>query len=83
MRKGIDDVEHGKEWGLEQAEKWNTEKYHKPSDNYEPEIWKFDGMIEDIKTYFEIGYNLSETKEFPRWSPGSPFKATRDEMMKE
>ena len=82
LTKGIDDVEHGKEWGLAESEKWIMENYHKPTDNYEPEKWKFDGMIEDIRVFFEIGYNLSITKDFPDLSPDSPFKSIRDNMMK-
>jgi hypothetical protein len=83
ISRGIDDVEHGKEWALAETEKWIMENYHKPSDNYEPDIWKFDGMIEDIKVYFEVGYNLSITKVFPNWRPDIPFKSIRDNMMKE
>lgn len=82
LSKGIDDVEHGKAWGLAESERWIMEHYHKPSDNYEPDVWKFDGMIDDIKVFFEVGYDLSMTKEFPNWNPGSPFKPLRDEMMK-
>jgi Zn-dependent M28 family amino/carboxypeptidase len=82
VSKGIDDVDSGKEWGLSESEKWIMANYHKPSDNYEPDKWKFDGMIEDIKVYFEIGYDLSMIKEFPAWKSGSPFKPLRDEMMK-
>jgi len=82
LSKGVDDVEHGKEWGLSESEKWIMANYHKPTDNYEPDKWKFDGMIEDIKVYFEVGYNLSITKEFPDWRPGSPFKSIRAKMMK-
>jgi Zn-dependent M28 family amino/carboxypeptidase len=59
LSKGVDDVEHGKEWGLEQSEKWIMANYHKPSDNFEPDVWKFDGMIDDINIYFEVGYKLS------------------------
>ena len=81
LSKGIDDVEHGKEWGLEESRKWLMANYHKPSDNYEPELWKFDGMIEDVKVYFEVGFNLSMTNEFPEWNPTSPFKPLRDKMM--
>jgi len=82
LTKGIEDLEHGKEWGLAESEKWIVENYHKPTDNYEPEKWKFDGMIEDIRVFFEIGYNLSITEEFPDWSPDSPFKSNRDNMMR-
>jgi Zn-dependent M28 family amino/carboxypeptidase len=82
LGKGVDDVVHGKDWGVAESEKWITNNYHKPSDNYEPDKWNFDGMIEDIRVYFEIGYNLSNTKEFPNWKPGVVFKAARDKMMK-
>ena len=80
--KGVDDVVHGREWGIAQSEKWIMENYHKPSDNYEPDIWIFDGMIDDLKVYFEIGYKLSNTEDFPEWKPGSQFKPFRDAMMK-
>jgi Zn-dependent M28 family amino/carboxypeptidase len=82
LSKGYDDVIHGKKWGLTETEKWIMEHYHKTSDNYEPDIWKFDGMIDDIKIFFEVGYDLSMTDEFPEWKPGSTFKPLRDEMMK-
>jgi Zn-dependent M28 family amino/carboxypeptidase len=81
LSKGIDDIEHGKEWGLAESEKWVKENYHKPTDNYEADKWNFDGMVEDVKIYFEVGYNLSTTKIFPVWNPDSPFKSFRDKMM--
>jgi Zn-dependent M28 family amino/carboxypeptidase len=82
LSKGYDDIEHGKEWGLAETEKWIMKNYHKPSDNYDPDIWKFDGMIDDIKIFFEVGYNLSITEDFPEWKSDSPFKPLRDNMMK-
>ncbi len=81
LSQGVDNIEHGKEWGLAMQEKWLMANYHKPSDNYEPDKWNFDGLIEDIKVYFETGYDLSISKEFPEWSAGSPFKVLRDKMM--
>ena len=81
LSEGIDNIEHGKKWALAESEKWIMENYHKPSDNYEPGKWNFEGMIEDVKVYFEVGYNLSISKEFPEWNPGFPFKSLRDKMM--
>lgn len=72
LSKGVDNIEHGKEWGLAQSEKWTMENYHKPSDNYEPDKWNFDGMTEDLKVYFEVGYDLSMTDMFPEWNHGAP-----------
>ena len=79
---GVDNIEHGKQWSMDNMGKWITENYHKPSDNYEPNIWKFDGMVDDIEVYFELGYRLSTTNKFPNWREGVFYKAKRDEMMK-
>jgi Zn-dependent M28 family amino/carboxypeptidase len=81
LSEGVDNVEHGKEWGLAREEKWVMENYHKPSDNYEPDKWDFDGLIDDVKIYFEVGYDLSISKDFPKWKEGFQFKPLRDKMM--
>lgn len=81
LSEGVDNFEHGKEWGLAREEKWIVENYHKPSDNYEPDKWDFGGLIDDVKVYFEVGYDLSVSKDFPQWSPGFQFKPLRDKMM--
>ena len=80
--KGVDNIEHGREWALAESEKWISENYHKPSDNYEPDKWDFNGMIDDIVIFFETGYELSMTGDFPEWNTGFPFKSLRDNMMK-
>lgn len=56
--------------------------YHKPSDNYDPTIWVFDGMVDDLTVYFELGYMLSQSNKYPNWYEGVVYKAKRDEMMK-
>lgn len=80
--KGIDNIEHGKQWTLDATEKWIKENYHKPTDEFRPDIWKFDGMIDDIKIMFEVGYKLCSIDKFPNWINNSPYKVKRDEMMK-
>lgn len=79
---GEDNVEQGKLWAQEFIMKWVMENYHKPSDNYDPASWRFDGMVEDLNIYFELGYALSSTDKFPNWRKGIPYRAKRDEMMK-
>ncbi len=56
--KGVDYIGKGREWGIAESEKWINENYHKPSDNYEPEKWNFDGMVQDIRIFFETGYRI-------------------------
>lgn len=79
---GVDDVERGIEWGKAESDRFIAEHYHKPSDNYNPDEWRFDGMIDDIRVFFETGYLLSMTEDFPGWKPGSPYRRLREEMMK-
>lgn len=62
LSKGVDNIEHGREWGIRQIDNWVTENYHKPSDNYDPQTWNFEGMLEDMKVYFEVGYRIANSK---------------------
>jgi Zn-dependent M28 family amino/carboxypeptidase len=80
--KGIDNIEHGKRWTLDETEKWIKENYHKPSDEYNAATWKFDGMIDDLKIIFEVGYKLCSIDKFPNWVSNSPYRVKRDQMMK-
>jgi len=77
---GIQHLEKGEEWGLAQKEKYNREKYHKPSDEYDPD-WDLSGLLDDLHMYFKIGYRLSMESSFPNWREGSEFKPKRDADM--
>lgn len=59
---------------------YNKARYHQPQDEYDPHTWKLDGMVEDLKLLFEVGYALSGEKGFPKWKEGSEFKATGDAL---
>jgi len=74
LTSGSDYVGHDKEWGEEVSQQWIIEKYHKPGDEYEPEKWNFEGILEDMQVFFEVGYHLSNTSEFPDWNAHSAFK---------
>ncbi|MFQ5651762.1 MAG: M28 family metallopeptidase [bacterium] len=75
--EGIDHVEHGEAWTLEQKEKYVAERYHKPTDEYDPN-WDLSGAIDDLHLLFEVGYRLSTTSAFPNWREGNEFRAKRD-----
>jgi Zn-dependent M28 family amino/carboxypeptidase len=73
--------EHGKEWALKKEKDWITNNYHKQTDQYDPETWTFDGIVEDAQLFFRIGYELSNESTFPKWKEGSEFKAIREKYM--
>jgi len=77
---GVQHLEKGEKWGLEQIENYIREKYHKPSDEFDPD-WDLSGALEDMHMYFKIGYRLSMESTFPNWKEGSEFKLKRDADM--
>ena len=77
-RAGIDSHEHGPEWGLQQNTDYISLRYHKPSDEFDPE-WDLSGAIEDLQLYFDVGLMLAMEQGFPNWRPGSEFRAIREQ----
>jgi Zn-dependent M28 family amino/carboxypeptidase len=73
--------EHGLEWTAEQERLWLENNYHKPTDRYEPEWWDLEGIVEDARLAFYIGWKLAGSDRFPQWKEGSEFKAIREAMM--
>ncbi len=74
---GEDSVEHGREWGAEQTQDYTDNRYHAPSDEYDPE-WDLSGAAQDIFLYFDVADKLSQETSFPNWFEGNEFKAVRD-----
>ena len=74
---GIDHVEHGEAWTLQQREAYVADDYHKPSDEYNPS-WDLSGSIEDLHLLFNVGYALASSDDFPNWRDGNEFKSIRD-----
>ena len=75
---GIDVI--GKESGFgEKRDAEYTEKhYHRPSDEFDPATWTFEGGIEDLKLFFQVGKRLAFEEKMAQWKEGSEFKAIRE-----
>lgn len=75
---GIDVI--GKEPGFgEKRDAEYTEKhYHRPSDEFDPATWTFEGGIEDLKLFFQVGKRLAFEEKMAQWKEGSEFKAIRE-----
>ena len=82
-RGNCDSREHGKEWAREKEQFWLENRYHDPSDEYNPETWDLRGIRDDARLFFEVGYELATGDAFPQWQEGSEFKKTREQMMQE
>jgi len=47
--------------------------YHNLCDEYSDQ-WDLSGAVEDLQAFFDIGYELSKEKVWPKWSETSEFK---------
>ena len=68
-------------YGIEKRNYYTEHDYHKPSDEVKPD-WDLSGAVEDLRVFFEIGYEVAQAERYPEWKPGTEFKAKRDAMMK-
>ncbi|WP_372918057.1 M28 family metallopeptidase [Salegentibacter sp.] len=58
---------------------YSANKYHQPSDEYDPETTELSGVREDLQLFYEIGLKLANEDYFPKWYEGSEFKAARED----
>lgn len=77
---GVDMVEGGKEAGRKRLDDFYANYYHKPSDEVHEE-YVLEGAVSDIRLLFQVGRRLANSNEWPKWKPGSEFKAVRDAYM--
>ncbi len=74
---GEDNLEFGIEYGATMAQDYTDNRYHAPSDEYDPS-WNLAGAAEDLLLYFDIATELANDDYFPQWYEGNEFKAIRD-----
>ncbi len=74
---GYDHVEHGIEYGKQKKADYTSKNYHAPSDEYSPESWEMSGVVQDAQLYYNIGWRLANSKEWPKWHPSSEFRRTK------
>ena len=75
-RGNCDSREFGSEWAAERENEYLTLRYHKPADNYYPEM-NFDGVAEDARVILDVAYTVANSDIRPAWKPGSEFANIR------
>jgi len=69
------------EWGKRQWEDYNENRYHRPSDEYDPN-WDFSGLVKLGRIAGAIGWILATEDGLPSWQPGDEFLASREASWK-
>jgi Zn-dependent M28 family amino/carboxypeptidase len=78
---GVDYIGQPADYATKTREEWNSVRYHTPKDVILPS-WNMDGVREDLKVLFAVGYRVAQADKFPEWKTGNEFKAKRDAMLK-
>jgi Zn-dependent M28 family amino/carboxypeptidase len=76
LAPGVDFVGREKGWGEEQLQRYNTERYHQPSDEYDP-AFRYDGMVQQVRVAVRVALALANAAAMPRWLPTSEFQRPR------
>ncbi len=64
---------HGKEWSKESIARYWAETYHKPTDQTNPQTDDYSGLLQEVHLFFDLGYELAQGTEYPKWNPESEF----------
>ena len=72
LKEGDDFVGHPKGWGEQQFKAYNTEHYHQPSDEFDPN-WNYQGMIQETEIAMAIGMRIANDPAMPRFKPTDEF----------
>jgi Zn-dependent M28 family amino/carboxypeptidase len=76
-KAGIDHADGGAERGRAWEADYFANIYHKPNDQYDP-AWDASGVMKEIATYYEVGREVANSRDWPQWREGSEFRAIRE-----
>jgi len=76
-KPGIDLVAGGADAGRAWQEAYVASRYHKPSDEYDPD-WNVSGTLADLALYYDVGRAVANESGWPQWREDSEFRAIRE-----
>jgi Zn-dependent M28 family amino/carboxypeptidase len=77
LAPGLNLVEGGFAAGEAWANDYIQHRYHQPSDEWQAD-WDLRGAEIDLTTYYNLGDDLANSRDWPAWKAGSEFSAIRD-----
>ncbi len=75
--EGLDLVNGGVPAGQAAHADYVSHRYHQPADKWDPK-WNYDGMVQQLQVYYDLGHDLAESRDWPGWEANSQFKPARD-----
>lgn len=74
LQSGTDYAGRPEGWGKEQQDKYNSERYHQPSDEMLP-WFSMDGAVQQMRIVVRTALAVANASSQPTWLPGSEFRA--------
>lgn len=69
-----------KEWGAQQFNDYNRNRYHQPDDEFDPS-WNFNQGVQMARLGYWLGWEAVNAPEIIRWKPGAEFYDAREKSL--
>ena len=79
---GLNHRINGLSYGEEFSKGYERDRYHKPADEYD-NSWDLSGITEMTEIFFELGYGIADSDDWPNWYEGTEFRALWDNLREE
>ena len=73
IKPGVDFVGRPKGWGEDQENIYNQQRYHQPSDEYQP-TFRYAGMAQQVRVTVRTARAIANSPTMPRWLRSSEFQ---------
>lgn len=73
-------AELGAEYGAQIEAGYRLERYHKPSDEYDPS-WDLSGFVQSTTLMYDTARRVTDSEDWPNWYEGNEFRSVRDALM--
>ena len=73
IKPGIDFVGRPQGWGEEQENIYNQQRYHQPSDEYQP-TFRYAGLAQEVRVTVRTARAIANDPTMPRWLSTSEFQ---------
>ncbi|MEK6375856.1 MAG: M28 family peptidase [Acidobacteriota bacterium] len=74
---GQDVIGKGKAWGAKQSDDYRENRYHQPSDEFDPK-WDWAEAVQMAQLGYWLGWEAANAASMPNWKPGDEFRGIRD-----
>lgn len=73
IEPGLDFIGKPAGWGRQQADLYNSSRYHQPSDEYRS-TFTYGGMAQEARVALRLAVTIANAPTMPEWLPRSEFK---------